>query len=150
MTIRVLYGTESGNSEMIAEDVAIVLEQHGTVAVADLQDTDPGSLSPADLYIIICSTYGEGELPASAQPFVDRLVELRPQLDGVHYAIFGLGDSGYADSYSKGSEYLAARLDSLGAVRVGEYGRHDAAGFDDASEIATEWVRGIITVRAAA
>ncbi|WP_066904745.1 flavodoxin domain-containing protein [Millisia brevis] len=146
MTIRILYGTESGNSEMIADDIAGALTDTGEVSVADLQDTDPAGLSRDDLHLIVCSTYGEGELPASAQPFVDQLASDRPDLAGVRYAIFGLGDSGYAESYSKGSEHLVALLDDLGATRIGEYGRHDAAGFDDAAELATAWAQATVTL----
>lgn len=147
MSCIVLFGTESGNSEMIAEDIASAL---GAPAPTDLQDADHSLFTTEALLVIVCSTYGEGELPASAQPFAARLQAERPDLVGVRYAIFGLGDSGYAESYSKGSEYLAWLLDGLGATRVGEYGRHDAAGFEDASETAVQWARNLPAVAIAA
>ena len=150
MRFSVYYGTESGTAEMIADDVAAVVSAHGETVTADLQDVLPSDLDTEALHVIICSTYGEGELPASAQPFVARLEQARPDFTGVRYALFGLGDSGYADSYSKGSEQLAAVLESLGAVRIGEYGRHDAAGFEDATDTAVAWANDIVLAHALA
>ena len=150
MRFSVYYGTESGTAEMIAEDVAAVVAEQGETVTADLQDTLWTDFDAEALHLIICSTYGEGELPASAQPFVAHLEQERPDLSGIRYAMFGLGDSGYADSYSKGSEQLAAVLDGLGAIRVGDYGRHDAAGFEDASDTAVAWANDIIHAHALA
>ena len=70
MTIDVLYGTESGNAEMAAEEIVAAL---GDARAVDLQDIGPDDLDPTTVYLVLCSTYGDGELPASAQPFVDAL-----------------------------------------------------------------------------
>jgi MioC protein len=138
MSIAVLYGTESGNAEMAAEEIAAAVADARAV---DLQDLDPDDLSSSTLYLVLCSTYGDGELPASAQPFVENLQAQRPELTGVRYAIFGLGDSRYAECYSLGGNRLAACLDALGAERFGEFGRHDASSSEDLVACAIAWAR---------
>jgi MioC protein len=147
MNIEILYGTESGNAEMAAEELAASL--HGA-PVTDLQDLDPQALDSETTYVVLCSTYGDGELPASAQPFVEALERDRPDLTGVRYALFGLGDSSYEDSYSLGGDRLAERLDALGAQRVGTIGRHDASSSEDLVEVALAWAQDVLDAESAA
>ena len=150
MKIAVLYGTESGNAELIAEDLGAKLAEGHEVEVCDLRDYAPDRLSPETFYLIVCSTHGEGELPNSAIPFFAALNEVVPDLTGVRYAMFGLGDTFYEETYSQGSEHIDRRFTELGAVRVGEYGRHDASSWDLASDIALEWLPGVLEAAVAA
>ena len=144
MSICVLYGTESGNSELIAEDLGNKLrETFSDVEVHDLQDFDPKDLRPENFYLVICSTHGEGDLPKTALPFAEAFDEALPDLTGVRYAMFGLGDSFY-ETYSQGSEHIDRRFAQQGATRVGEYGRHDASSWDLPSDIALEWLPGVL------
>ena len=91
MNITVLYGTETGNAEMLAEDVAAHLEAAHEVACTNLSDFAPADFDSGQFYLVICSTYGDGELPASAKPFAEAMEAEMPDLAGVHFAIFGLG-----------------------------------------------------------
>lgn len=143
MTVVALYGTESGNAEMIAEDIADALVGHD-VKVEDMSTFDPAQLDSATLYLVICSSHGDGELPEGAQPFFDRLTDHHPDLRGLRYAMFGLGDRTYTETYSQGSEHLDRLFAELGGVRVGEYGRHDASGFDDSSTLGIAWASTIV------
>jgi MioC protein len=143
--ITVLYGTESGNSELIAEDLGAKLrETAGEVEVFDLQGFDPAALSADTFYLIVCSTHGEGDLPNTALPFAEAFDASPPDLAGVRYAVFGLGDSFYEETYSQGSEHLDRRFAAQGAERIGEYGRHDASSWDLGSDIALEWLPGVL------
>lgn len=145
MTITVLFGTESGNSELIAQDVNEKLQTDGyTSEVFDLQDFEPESFTAENFYIVICSTHGEGDLPNTAIPFFDKFKDYEADLSGVRYAMFGLGDTFYEETYSQGSEHIDRRLAELGASRVGEYGRHDASSWDLPSDVALEWLPGVL------
>jgi len=143
MNVVVLYGTESGNSELVAEDIAEALS-HIEISIFDMINFNVADLSPDNFYLIICSTYGEGELPAGARLFFAALSELKPDLSGLRYGMFGLGDRSYQETYSQGSEIMDRKFVELGALRIGEYGRHDASSFETASDIAIEWARTII------
>lgn len=145
MKIFVLYGTESGNSELIAQDLSAKLNADNHPSeVSDLQDFAPSSIVPENFYIIVCSTHGDGELPNTAIEFFEQLSEYDGDLSGVRYAMFGLGDTFYEETYSQGSEHIDRRLHDLGAERVGEYGRHDASSWDLPSDVALEWLPSIL------
>lgn len=139
MTMRIFYGTESGNSEMVASDIA---DEYGLEA-EDMTELDADVFEADTLYLIVCATHGEGELPEGVDEFVEALRDARPDLTGVRYAMFGLGDSTYPD-YSEGSEIIDVLLTELGAKRVGEYGRHDAAGGSDCSELGLTWAEAVV------
>lgn len=144
MFIVILYGTESGTAEFVAEDLAERFEDSGTVIVSDMAHFEVGELTAEHSYVIVCATHGEGDLPESAQPFFDALEVKAPDLTGLHYAVFGLGDSSYEDSYGFGGKKLDIKLQELGGARVGEYGIHDASTHKAASDVALEWVETII------
>lgn len=144
MRISILFGTESGNAEMTAEDLADALGTEHEVEVLDMALVDPGELDLDTLHLIVCSTYGDGELPCGAYPFVRALNRHRPDLTGLRFAMFGLGDSTYQRTYSQGSEIVDRELAACGAVRVGEYGRHDAEEDGDPGECAQAWVTGVL------
>lgn len=139
MNITLLYGTETGNAEMLAEDLQSHLEGAHEVEVSNLSDFEPSAFEPGRFYIVVCSTYGDGELPASAQPFAEAMEAAKPELAGIHFAIFGLGDSEYDETYNHGSKRLEELLIAHGATKVGDRAIHDASGSDLAEDIAMDW-----------
>ena len=146
MNITLLYGTETGNAEMLAEDIAASLEAEHEVDCRNLSDFGAIEFDPERLYVIVCSTYGEGDLPASARPFAEALQSASPSLDGIHFAIFGLGDSEYDDTFNHGSNRLAELLSAHGAMQLGERLTHDASSGDMAEDIALPWAGEIIAM----
>ncbi|MGH6762529.1 MAG: flavodoxin domain-containing protein [Phyllobacterium sp.] len=144
MKILVLHGTETGNAEMLAEDIQTALEDDHDVSCNSLADVDPANLDADAFHVIVCSTYGEGELPASARPFVEKLDEGAADLSHVRFAIFGLGDSEYTETFTHGSLKLAERLASRGAVQIGPRLTHNASGGDLPEELAVPWIGEIL------
>lgn len=146
--ITIAFGTESGNAELVAEELASQLGSRGDVRVVDLASIRPNELDRDRLLMVVCSTYGDGELPTTVREFHAGLESPTIDLSGLEYAVFGLGDRSYHSTYSRGSEILDATLTARGAKRVGEYGRHDAGGGDLAPELALTWANGILAARA--
>ena len=141
MQIAVLYGTETGNAEMLAEDIAAHL---GDASVSNIAGFDPADFDAATLYVIVCSTYGDGELPASAQPFAARMATQRPDLTGLRFAVFGMGDSEYPETFNFGGQRIEALMTAAGAVLVGERVTHDASGPEMADDLALAWIDGLL------
>lgn len=150
--VTVLFATESGGAELAADELHRLLGGEGAdVRLVDVADAAPADLDPARLHLVLCSTYGDGELPTSARPFHAALERGETDLGGLRYAVFGLGDRSYARTYSRGAELLDEALAARGARRVGEFGRHDAGGALEATEAAAEWLAGVLDeARAAA
>ncbi|GAB1381556.1 flavodoxin domain-containing protein [Pararhodobacter aggregans] len=144
MQIAILYGTETGNAEMLAEDIASHLSDHDT-SVTNLSDFDPADFDRETFYVVVTSTYGDGELPASAQPFATAMDRAAPNLSGIRFAIFGMGDSEYPETFNFGGKRLEEILTGAGAERVGERVTHDASGADMADDLALPWIDEILT-----
>lgn len=144
MKITILYGTETGNAEMLAEDIQAALETDHQVDCLNLSDMDPADFDQEQFYLLVCSTYGDGELPASAQPFAKALAADAPDLTGIRFAIFGLGDSEYDDTFNHGPKRLAELMLDRGAEQVGERMAHDASGDDLAEDVALPWAEAVV------
>lgn len=142
--VTVVFGTESGGAELVAEELRRSLAHRADVEVRDLADLAPADLDRDRLHLVVCATYGDGEVPKAARPFHEAL-RARPDLAGLRYAVFGMGDRSYTKTYSRGSELIDEALAACGAIRVGEYGRHDAGGPVPATEAAADWAEGVLS-----
>lgn len=143
MNIAILYGTETGNAEMLAEDIAAHLPDHDCT-VTNLSEVGPGDFAPDRLYLIVCSTYGDGELPASAKPFAARMQAAAPDLGGIRFAVFGMGDSEYPETFNFGGKAIEALMTRAGAEMLGERVTHDASGPDMAEDLAMPWADAVV------
>lgn len=143
LEIKVLYGTESGESQLVAEEIFEVLDANFTVGIHNMDEIEVAELDVKALYLIVCSTYGEGELPASARGLYQALSNERPDLSAMRYAMFGRGDSTY-QTFLQGSRQMDALLSSLGATRVGEYGFEDAADWQAPDDLGARWAQGVL------
>ncbi|MWD28362.1 nitric oxide synthase [Aquicoccus sp. SCR17] len=138
MKIQLFYGTETGNSEMLCEDIEAEFGSDHEITVTNLAEVTPGEMDLGTFAVLVCSSYGDGELPASAQPFAEALEKDGTDLTGLNFAIFGLGDSDY-DTFGQGSEQLAEMLVKHGAEQVGPRVIHDAQGDELAEDMAFPW-----------
>ncbi|WP_299652273.1 flavodoxin domain-containing protein [uncultured Tateyamaria sp.] len=144
MKVGIFYGSETGNSEMLCEDIETELGDGFECDIQSLADVDPAEMQKDTFYIIVTSTYGNGDLPSTALPFEEALTEGKPDLKGIRFAIFGLGDMVFAETFAHGSMKLAEMMKAQGATQVGERGIHDASGFDMPEDIALPWVQEIM------
>jgi MioC protein len=144
MKINIVYATILGTSQMVAEDLEDALSDDHEVDVRDILHVSPGDLGDDALYVFISSTTGHGDMPDSTIDFVKDVTDTRPDLSALNFAIFGLGDQGYADTFNMGSEKLAELLKGAGATQIGERGLFDASTGDMPEDIAIPWLEGIL------
>ncbi|MBL6952803.1 MAG: flavodoxin domain-containing protein [Alphaproteobacteria bacterium] len=141
-SITILIGTITGTAELVAEDVAPVLEAAGyQVEILDMDGLTPDILCDNDLVLICTSTYGQGDVPDNAMALYEALDVHQPDLSGLHYGIIGLGDSTYADTYNQGGVRFDNLLRELGAQRVGDVMRHNASSDELPEEAGVAWAR---------
>lgn len=146
MAAVILYGTETGTAELVADAIADVLAADFDPSIYDMTDFAAEDLDPEDFLVVVCSTYGEGELPSGALPFADELDDVKPDLAGMRFAVFGMGDSVYDDTFNRGGEIMAEMLSKLGATQVGEHFRHDASSTIKPASAGADWAEGLKAV----
>ncbi|MDX3726586.1 diflavin oxidoreductase [Streptomyces caniscabiei] len=140
-TIDVLIGTQTGNAELVAEDVVAGARARGLGGrTTVLDDVTPEALAAMSHVLVVTSTYGEGEMPDNAGLFWEALQsDTAPRLEGVRYAVLGLGDRGY-DDFCQAAKVIDTRLEQLGATRL-----HERVDCDvDFEEPAAEWTTAVL------
>lgn len=144
MQIHFLHGTETGTAEFLCDDLQESLPDGVTSDIASLQDTAPGDMVGACLYVIVQSTFGSGEVAGTGYEFYISLQKDRPDLAHVSFAIFGLGDRTFDDTFNHGSEKLMTELLACGAKLVGERGMADASAPEMPEDVAVPWLEGVL------
>jgi flavodoxin I len=102
----IVYGTGSGNTELVADCIAEGMEQVGvkTEAVKAEVIGDANRIQNFDLVVLACSTWNVGHMQPYYYPFYKELVKMR--LDGKAMAVVGLGDSENYDIFCGVVDYL--------------------------------------------
>ncbi|MGV9310668.1 sulfite reductase subunit alpha [Streptomyces sp. NPDC003691] len=145
-TVDVLFGTQTGTAELLAGEIVAGARTRGLGGTATaLDDITPERLAAMSYLVVVVSTYGEGEMPDNAGLFWDALrADDAPRLEGLRYAVLGLGDRGYDDFCQAGKD-LDTRLEQLGAVRL-----HDRVDCDvEYEEPAAAWTTAVLDLLAA-
>lgn len=117
--LNVLVGTQTGNAEALAMDIAAAARAQGMQPVVTaLDDVSMAGLSGMKRVIVVTSTYGEGEMPDNAQLFWEALAaENAPRLDEMNFAVLALGDTGY-DGFCQAGKLIDTRFEQLGGKRM--------------------------------
>jgi len=95
--LKILYGTHTGRSKIIAGKLARKLASRGieVVSVA-LDEYKTRQLISETNVVFIVSTHGEGEPPAMAEDFHGFITGKRsPKLPNLNYSVVALGDKSY-------------------------------------------------------
>ena len=115
----VLIGTQTGNAELVAEDMAEELGEAGlTVHLVDMADAYPELVAGYGRVILCTSTWGDVELPDNAIDLYEGLEALAPDLSHLAYGVFALGDHLYDPHFCAAARLFENLFDRLGAVRV--------------------------------
>ena len=117
--ITIVYASESGNCEKLANNFAKAARKNGLKpSLVDMADLDVSTLASVKKLFFIAATWGEGEPPARAvRSYADLIGDAAPRLDGVEFGVLALGDTAYVEFCAVGKK-IDERLAALGAKRV--------------------------------
>ncbi|MCP5417317.1 MAG: flavodoxin domain-containing protein [Chromatiaceae bacterium] len=119
MGATIVYASQTGNARSVAEALAAAGRSRGVdIRLLPVDQVKPRELSKARLLLLVVSTHGEGEPPEVALELYRFLHSTRaPRLNGLKYAVFGLGDSSY-EHFCQAARDFDLRLEELGASRL--------------------------------
>ncbi len=143
MKLTILVGTMTGTAQLVAQELELVWDGDDVeVETLLMDDLDASVFGREGLFLLCTSTYGQGDVPDNSKKLFDDLATKRPDLAGVRYGVFGLGDRTYAETFNFGGMKFDTLLGDLGAKRIGERVQHDASSGVLPEEKAEEWAEG--------
>ena len=140
--IEILVGSQMGAAEYVAEQVAETLVQAGYEINIHLKP-ELDHLNPTNVWLVITSTYGAGDLPDNIQPFADQLAQDRRDLTTLSYAVITLGDSSY-DTFCQAGKTLSLLLQQQGAKQLVTNLEIDVLTADLPEDQALVWLPALI------
>jgi MioC protein len=143
MKLTLLVGTMTGTAQLVAQELELAWDDADLqVETLLMEKADPGVFAREGVFLIVTSTYGQGDVPDNARNLYEALKAQRPDLSRVRYGVFGLGDRTYAETFNFGGKRFDEILTELGAQRIGERVQHDASSGVLPEEMAAEWGAG--------
>lgn len=116
--LTVLYGTESGNSESLADRTVKEAKKRGFQAnMKNMADISTADLAKVSNLLVIVSTWGDGEPPETATTFFKEFISSQMVLSGTRYSVCALGDTSYEKFCQTGKD-IDSHLEALGAQRI--------------------------------
>ncbi|KAJ1647339.1 NAPDH-dependent diflavin reductase [Coemansia asiatica] len=149
--ILVLYGSQTGYAEDTARRIGRqAWQRHFTATVKPMDEIDrrtalEQSAASCPVAIFVCSTTGQGMQPDNMRKFWRFLLRKslpNDALKGLRFAVFGLGDSSYAE-YNFAAKRLFRRLVQLGAEPVVARGDGDDQHYLGADGALVPWLESL-------
>ncbi|MGY3941773.1 assimilatory sulfite reductase (NADPH) flavoprotein subunit [Aeromonas tecta] len=135
-SLTIIYGSQTGNAKGAAAAIQKQAQALGLpVTLVSMADYKPKQLKKESHLLVVVSTYGEGEPPESAVDLFEQLKKGKiGKLEGLKFAVLGLGDSSYEFFCQTGKDFDGF-FAKAGAERI-----HELASLDvDYQEAAKVW-----------
>ena len=125
MRIKLIYGSDTGNTELVTEDISKLLDNIEVTTVADLTSEDWDH----DKFILGIPTWYDGELQSDWEDYFEEFKTI--DFTNKTIAIFGLGDQlGYDEWFCDGIGILAKVIIENGGKVIGYTEKDDSYDFD--------------------
>ena len=123
--IKVIYGSDTGNTELVIEDLIKLIDNTEVTTVADLTPEDWDN----DKFILGIPTWYDGELQSDWEDYFEEFKTI--DFTDKKVAIFGLGDQlGYDEWFCDGIGILAKVIMENGGKVIGFTKKDDTYDFD--------------------
>jgi flavodoxin I len=114
--IIIVYASMSGNTEEIAEAIAVGIQEAGIEPeLKNVMDVNASELEKYEGVLLGSYTWGDGDLPDEFEDFYEEMDHIN--LDGRKFGVFGSADSSYAE-FGAAVDTLEKKLTELGAEKV--------------------------------
>ena len=125
MRIKLIYGSDTGNTELVTEDLVKLLDNIEVTTVPDLTPED----WEYDNFILGIPTWYDGELQSDWEEYFEEFKTI--DFTGKKVAIFGLGDQlGYEEWFCDGIGILAKEILKNGGTVIGYTTKDESYDFE--------------------
>ena len=130
MRIKLIYGSDTGNTELVTEDITKLLDDIEVTTVADLTPEDWDH----DKFILGIPTWYDGELQSDWEDYFEEFKTI--DFKGKVIALLGLGDQiGYDEWFCDGIGILAEVIIKNGGQVIGFTEKDDSYEFEDSKAL---------------
>ena len=141
-SISIFAGLVYGNAQHVAEEVQTMLESQGIKSEV-FTDPEVTDFTNANAVLVITSTTGQGDVPPNLELFISELRDKFPLMEGKPFAVAGLGDSSYGESFCGGGRQFFELLTELQGKPVAEMLEVDAMETLAPEEEVVQWVKSL-------
>ena len=126
MDIKIIYGSDTGNTEDVANMIVDLL---GITEIVNVEDIEPEDWKSHKYYILGIPTWYDGELQSDWEDYFEEFKTI--DFTGKTVAIFGLGDQlGYQEWFCDGIGILGEVILNSGGKLVGYTKNDDSYDLD--------------------
>jgi MioC protein len=138
--IALIVGSVYGGAQYVAEQAEPLLASLGhEVALYEEASLDKVLGFEPDIWLVISSTTGQGDIPDNVFPFFSEVKNRFPLLTGKRFAVIALGDSSYDTFCSAGEQFRELLLEIQG-LELAPMLRIDASETLEPESIALPWL----------
>ncbi|EXB23998.1 flavodoxin family protein [Acinetobacter baumannii 1437282] len=141
----ITYASQTGVAEQLAWRTATSLQEaQQPTTVKPIQQLTEQDLLQAAQVLFVISTYGTGEAPDLASGFSKKLMQQKPDLSQMQYAVLALGSKEYPESYCSFGYAVDAWLKQCQAqpffdlIEVDNANAHDIQRWNQALSVVTQ------------
>ena len=139
--IALIVGSVYGAAQYVAEEAQPLLTGLGhEVKLFEEAKLDDVLSFNADIWLVLSSTTGQGDIPDNLLPFYLDVQNRFPLLTGKHFAVIALGDSSY-DTFCGAGEQLRELLLEIQGTELAPMLRIDAGETLEPETIALPWLQ---------
>lgn len=141
--IGIFVGSVYGNAQHVAEEVNKMLSAQGLVSEVF---TDPtlSNFKQVSSMIFISSTTGQGDIPPNLEFFIQDLRDEFPLMEQKYFAVVGLGDSSYGETYCGAGRQIFELLTELQGKPIAELLKVDACETLEPETEVVAWVEKLL------
>ncbi|OMO87572.1 Flavodoxin [Corchorus capsularis] len=133
---KLFFISQTGTSKALAERLHKLLSSNNIpFDLVDPQNYEPEDLPKESLILIVASTWEDGNPPQNSKFFVNWLAEISTDfragnllLSNCKFAVFGVGNRAYGETFNAVARDLGKRLRGLGATEMVAVGEGDVDG----------------------
>ncbi len=145
--ILILYGTETGNSELLAMDAEkLAKDNQFDVTINGMDEIGLEDIQEHKNVIIVCSTWGDGEQPDNAVDLYEATADSDDNsLEGINFAVLALGDTAF-DLFCEAGIQWDETFEAKGGNRINNRIDCDTDYEDDAEQWIEETVAKFVEI----